>query len=1080
MQVQEQIHALFGKKTIEKLCSTIRIEAGQEQASLEWLSKLESGELDKEKKNYFKFAIIVLKNILGYDINKDMDFEEANVEFSFRDHSTNKSVCIEVKGTATKDLFAVQNREKPEHQTPIKQTWDYMGASNFDYGIATNYRDFVLIDKSKGYSRYHLFDFESIRENPLRLKEFIAVFSRESILENSFIMKLHEESVVEEREFTKEFYKLYHETRLMLVKEYQQNGQISKDQAVHYAQLVLNRLIFTFFAEDTGKLRKRLFSDSILQSLNPILVSEYSRYVSDTILNLFVRLDKGSYQPIEIFGFNGGLFREVIPNNVYFNDLKDHSFFKDVLQYSTLKQNIAREDLSQKIAGRFGGSLNPIINNLLIMSSFDFQTEMNVNILGHIFEQSLTDLEELLDSTKKSTRKKEGIFYTPEYITEYICRNTILPWLSKDGATSSDELIAEYSNDLDTLEQKFQTIKVLDPACGSGAFLLKAVDILLDVHKKIREVKESQGRYTVIKKGKHSKTEIISLAKWNEEEEARKIIENNIFGVDINEESVQITKLSLFLRIAANNRKLLDLSRNIKRGNSLITSKSIDPLAFDWREEFKDILNNGGFDVIIGNPPYVRMEEFKSLKTYLKNTFSTHGERSDLYVYFYEQAHRLLRHGGRLGFISSNTFLKTEYGTNLRRFLREETEIQRVLNLGETQFFEGATTYPVLLFFKKAIPSPNHKFEYFDTAQLRILDFPEKVDDNLQSMIQEDLGDDVWTFESPTVKRIMHKLEENTVSLREYCGSPLMGIKTGLNEAFVIDENQRSELVQKNAAVSDIIKPFLMGKDLQRWHTPAARRHIIYSPHGMKMENYPKIKEHLLQFKDELSKRATKQNWWELQQPQSKYVPLMEKEKIIFVDIASKPTFSLDNEKNYLANSVYFLPTNDKYLLCLLNSNLSKWFIFSSSRRYRGGYVTFRGIYVERIPVKKISDDLKTRFSEYADAAITLSKKINNTKTLFLNRVKSNFLLEKMPSKLESFWNLQFSDFYSEIRKNVGNELSLKQQDEWEEYFEGYKRSMLKLLRDIEGTESEINALIYEIYGLKEDERQLIDQAEMH
>src|SRR5919106_696460 len=321
--MQERTHTLFDEKTISRLCSNVKTTREQKKSATEWLSLLESGSLHKEKGNYFRFGIMVLQEILGYPIRDSLQIEEDFIEFSFKDHISNRSVCIEAKGTSTKNLFADQHREKPEQRTPILQTWTNMRRGSYDYGIATNYREFALLDRRHGTARYYLFDFMSIKDNESKLKEFIAIFSKESLLSKDFATKLYEESVVEERKFTKEFYKLYHETRLMLIKEFQENTQISKEESIHYAQLFLNRLIFTFFAEDTGKIKKRLFSELILQSLNPLLVSEYSSYACDTILNLFERLDKGSQKPIEIFGFNGGLFsKKITPSKVFFQDLR--------------------------------------------------------------------------------------------------------------------------------------------------------------------------------------------------------------------------------------------------------------------------------------------------------------------------------------------------------------------------------------------------------------------------------------------------------------------------------------------------------------------------------------------------------------------------------------------------------------------------------------------------------------------------------------------------------------------------------------------------------------------------------------
>ena len=218
----------------------------------------------------------------------------------------------------------------------------------------------------------------------------------------------------------------------------------------------------------------------------------------------------------------------------FFLDMRGESFFKDIVLHSSLKKAVELDEPSSVVVKRFRNKLNPIIQNLLTLSSFDFQSEVSVNILGHIFEQSFSDLEELQETKRISKRKKEGIFYTPEYVTDYICRNTILPYFSRAGVTTIDEVIQERAEDIDKLEEEFRRIKILDPACGSGAFLLKAVSILLELHKAIRVFKESKGSYTVYvskRKGVTSSS-YFRLEKWNEEEEARRIIERNIFGVD--------------------------------------------------------------------------------------------------------------------------------------------------------------------------------------------------------------------------------------------------------------------------------------------------------------------------------------------------------------------------------------------------------------------------------------------------------------------------------------------------------------------------------------------------------------------
>ena len=267
-----------------------------------------------KRKNYLKFSKIILEEILGYDVN-DIDHESGNVEFQFADNLGKNVMCIEAKGTSTKDLFALQHRTKKEHATPIKQTWDYMGKLDLEYGICTNYKDFVLITKSRGYSKYHFFDFTKVKDVN-KLKEFVGIFSKTRIIDEGFVEKIQEASIIEEKEFTKEFYKLYHETRLMLVRAFL-DKQVSQEDAIHYSQLFLNRLIFMFFVSDSGGIPNRLFTEQMHKVLNSDLVNEHSRLAFDQITNLFKMMDKGSHEP-KIFGFNGGLFAEEIPHQVYF------------------------------------------------------------------------------------------------------------------------------------------------------------------------------------------------------------------------------------------------------------------------------------------------------------------------------------------------------------------------------------------------------------------------------------------------------------------------------------------------------------------------------------------------------------------------------------------------------------------------------------------------------------------------------------------------------------------------------------------------------------------------------------------
>jgi len=397
---------LFNPKTIEKFRSKVILTPLQKKSAKEWLKLLDEGKLKKERESYPSFMNIILKDLLGYDISlNSLKHEDKNMEFSFEDKNNNKFVCFEAKGTDTKDLWAYQHRDTKARETPVNQINDYLYKLMIPYGVLTNYRIFVLFDRNKGYESYHKFDFSEIKNNEEKLKEFVAIFSKDS-LGGNFIKELEEASSVEDRNFTKEFYKLFHETRLMLIKDFKENG-LTKEESVHYAQVYLNRLMFIFFAEDTCLLDERYFEEKILQVLKTGILDKHSDYISTKIKNMFLELNKEI--PRQIKGFNGGLFEDELPRNVCFNDMRENKFFKDIYKQYKLDKKIKLFEQDKEIFEKYSNKINPVIKNLLLMASFDFKTEVNVNILGHIFEQSLTDLGDLREGII-SKRKKDGIF----------------------------------------------------------------------------------------------------------------------------------------------------------------------------------------------------------------------------------------------------------------------------------------------------------------------------------------------------------------------------------------------------------------------------------------------------------------------------------------------------------------------------------------------------------------------------------------------------------------------------------------------------------------------------------------------
>lgn len=611
---------LFNDKKMEEFIElyddALTIQADCDPISY-WIKKLEKDELKSEKTNYIKFFKIILENILGYEFT-DIKYEEnigdegRPVEFTLK--KDNKDyVVVELKGTTCKDLNKRYNRE----QSPIEQVTNYASIKeDTQWAFVSNYNEFRLFNPSYR-EKYISFKFKQLTD-PEVLKKFLLIFSKFSLIEKDIPQTLLKETKIIERNLEDEFYKLFSETRLMLIEELKYTEGMDNIEAIRIAQLILNRYIFLCFAEDLLLIPSETTADILL---TPIKHKNLTKYTMWNRLNeLFIFADEGNIER-GIGSFNGGLFKEDLYGLKIRDKVEDLSFFDNC--YKTWKFEEKYEEI-ESLLGVYKDTLNPIYKNLLIMSTFDFGSELSVNILGHIFENSIGDIEELKDETTER-RKKDGVFYTPEYITDYLCKNTIIPYLSiSNSVTTVHELIKEYeeTDSLDELDEKIKNIKIIDISCGSGACLNKAVDILFEIHKALYDSKYSDDK--------------LDKYVFDSLDSRREIIINNIYGVDLNEESVEITKLSLFLKLATSigvkkGFKLPNLNKNIKCGNSLCDDDTImKDKAFNWEVEFKEVFEKGGFDIVIGNPPYVSSQtknlsedDKKSEKKYLKKHYIT-------------------------------------------------------------------------------------------------------------------------------------------------------------------------------------------------------------------------------------------------------------------------------------------------------------------------------------------------------------------------------------------------------------------------------------------------------------------------
>lgn len=1004
---------LFNPKTIEKYCKNIELTIEQKNTAKEWLKLLEENKLEDEKTNYVNFYQTILHDILGYDKN-DIIFEKNDVEFQIKNKSGNSVLCIEIKGTKTFNLYDDQHRYKEQHRTPINQTHFYMWKINLDYGLCTNYRKFILLDRNKGT---YEFDFKSIETNENKLKEFVGIFSKSRVLSSNLFDDLHKESVAEEREFTKEFYKLFHETRLMLIESFQNKDNVSKNEAINYAQIFLNRLIFMFFVEDRGFVRdNRMFYNRVLKLLDAGQPNEHSKKICEDISELFTIFNEGSAS-LGVFGFNGGLFGEKIPAKIYFNDIKNKYSYKEIWQHSKLLKSTKLDENAEKIIKKYP-TINPIISNLLLMDSFDFTTEISVNILGHIFEQSISDLEEL-QGKKESKKKKDGVFYTPEYITDYICQNTIIPHLSKSGKiTNIHDLVDEYSDDLDTLEQKFHDIKILDPACGSGAFLVKAVDILVDIHKAIQDHKQARGEYLA--------GDQFQLTKWNEESEIRNIIENNIYGVDINDESVGITRLALFLKLATGNKKLSDLSENIKTGNSLIADHAIDAKSFKWNKEFADILDNGGFDIIIGNPPYLILDS-KKLSNYdlVKGNYNT-------YVAFIECGLRLAKDTGKLSFIVPTTWLSGNNYETLRKKILTEHSVTNIVQLPYNIFEAYIDTIIV------GIDKKYHDNNFVKTYKYEIR---EKAYNN-PIMNYVKIKQSTWQHNQNYI--IILDLELDGI-YQKY-------IQVDSKKLGDISQINRGTLPPKIGELNNTAK----SDNYLEWFDGQVYRYVV-KPGTKKFVDHTKLRE-------------------------GKSLELFNSPKIMARQLVSRQfrlQFAWFDKKMAFKKNLYAIYNitgfDPQSLLAILNSKLFSFIhVKANVSVQRDDFPSFSLANFRSFLIPNIDQKSQKELSNLTKIIRIKKSEWQLLINTFHRRMIDNLSINKLGNKLKKFYTLEFKDFVIQVEKK-SKKMTLTQQDEWDIYFQTSKQKIIDIDQEIYKLENEIDCQIYKIYDLNQNEIDLIE-----
>jgi hypothetical protein len=1042
---------------MRKYSKNFKLTPSKHDLILKHIEKLEEGQFEAETKNYIYFYEVWLKGILGYDLDENVLVDEkeeqgrGKSEFILKS-GDKKFMVVELKDQKS-DLDKNQNRVN-DKRTPVDQAFDYaQHTGDIDWILVSNYNEFRLYNwHKKGH--YISFNASELLDKTI-FSYFMLSFSKESYIKADYIDKLMDNTVVIERKLEKEFYKLYNETRLMLIKEFEEFNKLSRLDAIHYAQVIMNRYMFICFAEDIDLLPAQVSTDTIL---TPILKGNLRhRSIWQRLNELFLDINDGNEYK-KISSYNGGIFAENIDHLKIRDIVEDQNFFNDV--YQDWKFQEYEKDVNNNI-GPYGEKVNPIYRNMLTISTFDFSTELDVNILGHIFENSIGDIEELKEDSK-GRRKKEGIFYTPDYITDYICRNTIIPYLSKSGKINTiPDLISEYwGSTIEELDKKVKNIKVVDPACGSGAFLNKAADLLLEIHKQIHEIRYKNKKETLI-------------PYFDNIGQRREILLNNIYGVDLNEESVDITKLSLFLKVCRNGIKLPNLDNNIKCGNSLIDDLKYTDKPFNWEIEFSEILKEGGFDIVIGNPPYVRHQKISVIKPYFKINFKTYSGLADLYVYFFEKGLNILKNGGMFSFISSNKFLTSGYGFKLRKLILDQTFISYHDFTGN-KIFESATVHPCIVTLKKTAPDLENRI----------------LINNSYEIPQYRLDDGNWSISDVKILDLRDKVYMNCIKLGHITGLNIFkGILTGCNNAFLIDKQKLKELKLSND-FNNIIKPILRGKDVKKYLTNYKELYIILVS-DKDLEDlkiiHPQIYYYLKKFENTLKNRSQVKRgdhpWFTVSNnPSSEYLDEFDKNKIIWSEMAPKPYFTLDKNRYILLDTMFLLTLENHdydimYLLTLLNSNLLFWIFKQTSPQIEGNRLRFKKQYIENLPIYPAILEEQNLFVEKGNEMLIHTKAFQNEVATFNDWLMHTFIIEKLSQKLEKYYELSFENFLIELQKK---KVDVKSRDNYQILKEEFEKSIKiinPLISQINETDKTINQMVYGLYGLSADEIKIIEES---
>lgn len=1014
-RIRKKYNRIFKESFIEYKLESFEIskeELSEKKAKIQdFINFIKSGKIKdyNEEQLQARFATEIFEKTLGYknsfnetweyelERKTDVDGQKPDIVLGeFTSEESKVIAVVELKDFKYYDLDKKQNRVG-DKRTPVEQGFGYAPkfGGNCRWVLISNFNEIRLYDKNdeNQYERFYIEDLE----DDFEFKRFLYLLSKENILDRK-LDNLIDLKIKEEEKIEREFYTKYKTIRSKIVSQViEDNRTYNADVLIEKSQKLLDRFLFIAFCEDKNIIPANSYKTMVLSSNENVTKHELFTMLCRNI-------DKGNKQK-GINKFNGGLFK-----------------------YDEILDDLVLDDV--------------IFTELITLADYDFNTDVDENILGRIFEQSISDLEELKNDAlgietdkKKGKRKKDGVFYTPSRITRGIVEKSIgeylndkklelgyekLPELTDESIETQRGLSAKAEKHLvfwREYRSKVLNIKVIDPACGSGAFLIAAYDYLKKELDEINDrIADLKGRTQELFDG----DEMYDASLENE------YLIKCLYGVDLNPESVEISKLSLWLRTLTKDKPLTNLDDNIKSGNSITE--------FDFQEEFSEVFAKGGFDVVIGNPPYVRQERLKDIKTILEEKYATYIGTADLYCYFYELGIRLLKTGGVLGYITSNKWLRINYGKNIRKMLNEYYIIE-IEDHGKVKMFVDAGVETNIIIVKK-INRQN--------AEVKIV-LTEENNKTFETN-QSNFNEDGYLFLDNRLLKVKDKVDTIGKPLGEWDVEINRGVLTGLNDAFIIDKEKYNELVKKDRKNKEILVPLLRGQDVRRYEINYKDLYLVNTHNGyklndekipeIKIDDYPSIKEYLNEFEPALSKRGDKgKTPYNLRN--CAYLKDFSKEKIMYAEIAPGASFYYD-EEGYITNDTGFIMVGDKlkYLLVMLNS---KFIEFAFEAYYVGqkaaSSLRYKKVAISKLPIIAPTQEQEEYLTNLADKMLESKEKL---------------------SKLNKLLELAVSD------KNYEMQLELKEKIE-------------NLNEEILDTDYAIDSYVYDMYGITAEERELIE-----